>query len=101
MSYIDTKQVQLKDDAGSIMNPASDEALILLRKLIQLTQSLSVIDSAQRQRVVIDTMPTSFTVSGTVNSQVTLVGNVDPRQQFQDTGRMMFGTSIRSNIDFI
>jgi hypothetical protein len=100
MSYIDTKQVQLKDDSGNIMNPSSEEAVILLRKLIQLTQSLTVTDSAQRQRVVVDVMP-SVGVSGTVNSQVTLVGNVDPRQQFQDFGRMMFATSIRSNIDFV
>jgi hypothetical protein len=35
-----------------------DEANILLRKMLTLMESLTIVDSARRQRVAIDIMPT-------------------------------------------
>lgn len=125
MSYIDLQEVKIEDASGNVINPAQDETVILLRRLVQLAQSLAVTDSAQRQRVTIDASPATVPVSGTVtvtqgtasslNATVTgtvtanqggtwninnlaLLANVDPRFQMVDWARTAYNTGIRANL---
>jgi len=98
MAYIDQKVVQVNDSSNALINPAQDETIILLRRLLQLSQSLSVIDGQQRQRIVVEG------TTGTVNTSTVLsatgYNGVDPRQTFQDMGRNLFAAAIRPNLIF-
>jgi hypothetical protein len=100
MSYIDNQAVKLRDSAGSTVNPAEDETIIMLRRLVKLAETLAVTDANQRQRVTIDagTLPTVSTVS-TVSNLV-LMSGVDTRFHFVDTARNAYANGIRSKLEF-
>jgi len=95
MAYIDQKVVQVNDSSNTLINPAQDETIILLRRLLQLSQSLSVIDGQQRQRIVVDGILTTNTALSSTG-----YNGVDPRQTFQDMGRNLFAAAIRPNLIF-
>jgi hypothetical protein len=110
MSNTDSLQIYL-DLYGT---PATEETLNilkdqndLLRRIIQVVNPLATQDSAQRQRVVVDTAPTT-TVTGTVTSNigtgtltgVTALGGVDARFQFTDAARLTYAQGIRRNLQF-
>lgn len=99
MSYVDIKDVNLKNTAGTQISPAEEETLQILKMLLKRTESLATIDAAQRLRVAIDSAIT-VGVSGTVNSQITTYGGVDPREQIADAARLRFAMGIRANLIF-
>lgn len=74
MAYLE--QTQLTNEKDVIVNPGSEEALILLRRMVKLLEASGNADAANRQRVTIDagTLPAVTTVS-TV-SAVTTVSTV-------------------------
>lgn len=87
-----------------------DEHLILLRRLVRATESLCVVDTAQRQRVTIDagTLPTVTTV-GTVSTitagTITTVQAVNAlagwdQRMFSDPARTAYNTGIRAGLTF-
>lgn len=80
---------------------ASDESIILLRRMVKIMESLSVIDSFQRQRVTVDAMTSGMVLStvSTVGNVATLAG-VDARFQMIDTARNAYANGIRSKLDF-
>lgn len=95
MSYIDIKQVGLQNESNQQINPVQDETIILLRKLLQMSQSLTVVDSSQRQRVVVETNANMNQV-GNINT----FASIDLRFQFSDAARNAFANSIRPNLIF-
>lgn len=109
MSSSDKLQIFL-DNA---LTPASEESVQYLKKIIQLLTPISVQDSAQRQRVAVEVMPTT-TVTGTVTSNIgtgtlaavtsvtniTQFGGVDPKYQFIDAARLTYAQGIRNNLQF-
>lgn len=79
---------------------ATDEALILLRRMVKLLESNAVVDSANRQRVSIDTSPAQLTA--TINGfSVTIpsIANMD-HKQFIDVARNAYANGIRSKLNF-
>lgn len=102
---------KIKDSTGEVINPATEESLILLRRMLKQIDSLAVIDSAQRQRVTIDSISNNLTL-GTVStvatvttvntvttvSNVVSMGGVDARFLYMDTARNAYANSIRSNL---
>lgn len=94
MSSSDKLQIFL----DNILSPASEESVQYLKKMIQLLTPLSVQDSAQRQRVTIDSAPASITVGTMTN--ITQFGGVDPRFQFTDAARLTYAEGIRKNLQF-
>jgi hypothetical protein len=94
MSSTDKLAIYL-DDAYT---PSSDEAIVLLRRMVKLMEPLAVQDSAQRQRVTIDagTLPTVSSVSSVAN--IIAFGSVDPKYQFIDQARNAYANGIRANI---
>lgn len=83
--------------------PASEESLVLLRRMVRLMESLAVIDINQRQRVNVETgtLATVSTVS-TVNTvgNTTALGGADARFLLIDTARNAFANGVRSKLDF-
>lgn len=79
---------------------ATDESLILLRRIVKLLESNAVVDSANRQRMVVESLPTLGTV--TTVSTVSNIGTVAGHglQQFVDIARNAYANGIRSKLNF-
>jgi hypothetical protein len=88
MSYIDVKEVYIKDVDGNIINVTQDETVQLLRRMVKILEPIGTQDSLQRQRVVIE--------NSSVN--ISSYGSVDPRFQIADWARTAYNTGIRANI---
>ena len=95
MSYIDIKQVSLQDGDNVQINPAQDETVVLLRKLIHISSSLATTDANQRQRVVVESNANISQVSN-----IATFASVDLRFQFADAARNVFANAIRPNLIF-
>lgn len=112
--------VGLKNIADAQINPATqetvatlatDENLLLLRRMNKQLESLSTVDSATRQRVAVEAMPTT-TVTGTITAvtnvngfggstilpNLTALGGVDARYLYIDTARNAYANGIRNNL---
>lgn len=115
MAYFETQK--LKDSSGNIINPAQDEQIVLLRRLIKLIESQNATDLANRQRITIDSI-TAGVALATV-SAVTAITNALPpgtnaigaitnvqqlagadHRQFIDIARTAYNTGIRSRLNF-
>ena len=88
------------DDPGSTQS--TDETVILLRRLVKLSETLAVQDSLQRQRVTVDSITGGLTLAtvttvGTVLNASTLA-NVDARFHFIELARTAYATGIRAKI---
>jgi hypothetical protein len=92
MSYIDVKEVNLVDENGQVINPAEDESVILLRRLLFMAQSLGARDGNGYLRMNLSAADSGITLSS--------YGGVSPIQQIQDFARTAYNTGIRSNISF-
>ena len=110
MAYLE--QTQITDERDVVVNPASEESVVLLRRIAKLLESQAAVDPQQRQRVVVDagiTIAASQTI-GTVTT-VTTVGTVTSvtnlaavngwnQQMFSDPARTSYNTGIRSQLTF-
>lgn len=76
---------------------ATDESLVLLRRIVKLLESNAVVDAANRQRMVVESLPTLATVS-----TVTNIGAIAGQglQQFVDIARNAYANGIRSKLNF-
>lgn len=111
--------VGIKDTTDTQVNPATDESVLYLRRIVKLMESQSVVDAANRQRITLDslgpatTITTSVPVSGTVTATVTgatlgagvaAIGSVNidgqNRQMFQDFAKTAYATGIRQFLTF-
>jgi predicted RNA binding protein with dsRBD fold (UPF0201 family) len=99
------RKVKIVDEDNSGINVASEEAIILLRRILKVLESNSVVDSLQRQRVVVDSgaitasiasSQTLTTVTG-VTSLAQLSG-VDAKWVITDQARNAYANSIRSKL---
>jgi hypothetical protein len=98
----------LKNTNDVAINPATDESIVLLRRMLRQVDSLGVVDSAQRQKVTLDSISGSLTLGtvttvgtvSTVTSATNLValGGVDGRYLHIDTARTAYATGIRHNL---
>ena len=105
MSYIPpSDSLNLLNASGNTINPATEEALILLRRMVKLMEPLSVQDASQRQRVTLDAITGGITLGAvsTIStvSNIAGLGGVDPRYQFIDQARNAYANGIRQNLNF-
>lgn len=111
--------VTVKDTTNTQINPATDDSVILLRRILKQVDSLGVVDSAQRQKMTLDSITSGLTLStvtsvgtvttvstvttvATVTSATNLValGGVDGRYLYIDTARNMYANGIRTQLSF-
>ena len=121
MSYFN--RVTIADANNNVVNPSSEEDILLLRKIVKLLESSATIDAKQRQRVVVEAIGTNTGTSTEVNAsipvtttmgaatanigqvvvgfggQATAAGNIiDSRFFLIDTARNAYAAGIRSNL---
>jgi len=112
--------VGLKDAAGTRINPVSEDAVILLRRMVKLMESQATVDVANRQRMTVDAWGTSVNVGtgtsancprvalgtdstvGTVTSvtNVVTVGSYAAQQMYGDVSHDVYANSLRKNLTF-
>ena len=93
MSYIDVKEVNLLDENGQLINPAEDESVVLLRRLLFIAQSLGSRDANGTLRVNIAGQDITPNINN-INS----IAGLPYVQQVTDIARTAYNTGIRSNI---
>ena len=107
MAYLE--QTQITDERDNLVNPASEESVVLLRRIAKLLESQAAVDPQQRQRVVVDAgitiaaaqTLTTVTTVGTVTSITNLAAvNGWNQQMFSDPARTSYNTGIRSQLTF-
>ena len=112
MAYFE--KTNLADSKGGTVNPAAEEHLILLRRMVKLMESNATVDISNRQRVTVDTITAGSTVAlaagaasiGTVllGAGTNVIGSVNigaaDHRQFIDVARTSYNTGIRSKLTF-
>jgi hypothetical protein len=101
MSY--SENMNLLDSSGNTINPATEETLMYLRKLVQLLQPLSTQDANQRIRVNLDagTVTVGSFGGSAVLPAVTTVNQLagaDARYIQVDTARLVYTQHIRNKL---
>jgi hypothetical protein len=99
--YLDVDSVIFDETRSSL-----EDQIVLLRRIVKILESQSAIDSANRQRITIDTIAalvtptsTSVPVSGTVTSNISQLAGRD-QQLFSEWSRTAYNTGIRSQLTF-
>jgi hypothetical protein len=103
MAYFE--QTQLTDQKDVVVNPASEESTVLLRRITKLLESLATVDPQQRQRVAVDTIAAGTITTVSTVSAVTSVTNLTQlagwnQQIFSDPARTAYNSGIRSQLTF-
>jgi hypothetical protein len=111
---IEVQRVMLTDDSGlQNKNAASDEALILLRRLVRISEALAAVDNANRQRVNVDSFAgqvmafNAGAVGATVprfvtanESPIGTIGGMD-REMYINIAKNTFANAIRNRLTFV
>lgn len=110
MSYIgqNSNSVEILNAEGDVINPATNESIALLMRIVKLLESNAVVDQQQRQRISVDsfiaTIPTvtGVTTVGTVSSVTNIAANAGMNQeQYINIAKQTYANSIRSRLEFI
>lgn len=96
------QEVKIININNEIVNPASDDSIVLLRRLVKLLESNATVDVNNRQRVVVDGAVISSGSMQTVStvSNLGLIAGIDPRFQIIDMARASYNTGARANLNF-
>ena len=101
-----TDNLLIKYDTGDILGldlamKVQDDSVPFLRRIVKLLEASANADIANRQRVVVEVLPTLATV--TTVGTVTNLGNIASydQRQWQDTARIVYNTGIRSKLTFV
>ena len=97
MVYYDDVLIEAATEATLDALPSSmnDEVVWLLRRMVKLLEPLSVVDLAQRQRVIVDACASHAVTITSINQ----LANVDARETLKDIAHTSY-LAIRNNLIF-
>lgn len=112
MAYFES--TSLVDEKNAKINPSSEEAIILLRRMVKILENQQAVDPQQRQRITVDAitagvaLPTVAAVTAITNALpagTNTIGNIGTvnawnQQMFADPARTAYNTGIRSQLTF-
>lgn len=95
-------------DQTTMVNPATEETLQLLRRMVKLMESNATVDSANRQKVVVEgtlavtsAPTTAVTLASAPTTAVTIaLQPVDHRFEHMDRSHQSYSMSIRDKLTF-
>lgn len=94
--------VGIIDKTSTQINPASEDAVIYLRRIVKLLESSATVDYANRQKVIVEGMPAitgAVTMTGTtITGMSGLRYGMDERYKYIDAARLTYAAGIRANI---
>ena len=110
-------EVGILDKTNTQINPATDDSVILLRRMVKLMESQATVDVANRQRITVDAwgagvllgtgtsastprvaLATDSTV-GTVTN-VTTIGSYAAQQMYGDVAHDVYANALRRHLTF-
>lgn len=94
--FIDDGVIAAKDQSILDLSASIDDNSAVLRKIASMMQSLAIIDTASRQRIVVDAFNASLPVNQSVN--ISQIGGLSPFDQIINETRTSFGSSTRPNL---
>jgi hypothetical protein len=95
-----------------VVSSRSDDLLVILSRIVKLLESNATVDSAQRQRVVVDSGAITASIAAsqtlanvttvaTVSSVTNMVSNAGmDREQYINIAKQTYNQSIRSGLTF-
>ena len=115
--------VQVEDSTQKIINPSTEDSIIYLRRMVRLLETLAAVDSSNRQRISLDTIPagvtlptvTTVTTVGTVSTitggTITTITNPVPignvatmsgmdREQYINIAKNAWANGVRPNLQW-
>lgn len=115
MAYFE--QTSVTNDDKVVINPSTEEAIILLRRLVKFFETQSATDTAQRQRITVDAitagvaLPTVTAVTAITNAlpagtnAIGAITNIAlqfgwNQQMLADPARTAYNTGIRQRLTF-
>jgi hypothetical protein len=107
MAYFETQKI--KDSKGEVVNPASEESVVLLRRIAKILENQQAVDPQQRQRITLDNVTAGVSIPSTISSgTITTVSSVTNiaglfswnQQILSDPARTAYNTGIRSQLTF-
>jgi hypothetical protein len=101
MAYLE--KTQITDEKDLLVNPASEESTILLRRIAKILENQQAVDAQQRQRITIDAITGGLTLTQIATVQT--VSNLSAvngwnQQMFTDPARQAYNTGIRQQLTF-
>lgn len=115
MTYIPpTEEQKILNKEGVVINPATEETINLLRRIVKLLEPLATVDSSNRQRIVTEsgsvvtaslassqTLATLTTITNAVPvGNVATLSGIDPKFEFMELARISYSNGIRSKLNF-
>lgn len=115
MSFIPASDsVNVLNASGSTVNPATEESIILLKRMVKLLESNATVDASNRQRIITEagsvstvsiaatqTLATLTSITNAVPvGNVATMGGVDPRWKFMELARISYSNVVRSRLSF-
>ena len=99
-----------RDDPLPVSTLRAEDLLVMLSRVVKLLESNAVVDQQQRQRITLDAISGSLTLSavnsvgnvgtvGSVTNQAAMAGM--DREQYINIAKQTYATSIRSRLEFV
>jgi hypothetical protein len=82
----------------------AEDLLGMLSRVVKLLESNAVVDQQQRQRITLDAIAGGLTLGtvGTLSTLSNIVANAGmDREQYINTAKQTYATSIRSRLEFV
>lgn len=112
MAYFE--QTSVTNDDKVVINPSTEEAVILLRRLVKFFETQSATDSAQRQRITVDAitagvaLPAVTAITNALPAGTNAIGAITNialqfgwnQQMLADPARTAYNTGIRQRLTF-
>ena len=100
MAYFES--TSLVDEQKNKVNPSSEEAIVLLRRMVKILENQAATDTAQRQRVVVENTVATTVATVTTVSSITNIAALNGwnQQMFVDPARAAYNSGIRSQLTF-
>lgn len=108
MAYFE--QTNINNANGDIVNPATAEQILLLRRIVKLLESQATVDVGNRQRITLDaitagvSLPAVTAITNALPAGTNTIGSVNiggaDHRQFIDQARTAYNTGIRGKLTF-
>ena len=101
MAYLE--QTQITDTKDVVIDPAENETIIWLRRMVKLLESSATVDTANRQRVVVDagTITAVTAITNALPAGINSLGYIGMISDTRtDLTRNTYANGIRKNLTF-
>jgi hypothetical protein len=99
---IDTTALAKSTDINNLSSNIDEQVLWVLKRIAKLLEPVSTQDVAGRQRIIVDSAPTTAVTLASLATLTTVnqIAANDGRYVFMENARVAYATGIRNNLTF-